>query len=103
MQQLALRTSILLNDLTIKTAITDLAKILQESKSLNEGDTALYSELAKVFLIKTSSKVQLTVIRTSGTSVLDVTDTCLLTDAFISIEVENVTPSTTAEIFVVCG
>ena len=103
MQQLSLKTNIVLNDLVIKSVITDLAKITQETKTLAFGNTAVYSNIAQVFYIKTSSKARITLTKSSGSISFDVVDSCLLTDAFLSITIENTTASTTAEIFVVCG
>ena len=103
MQQLSIRTNIVLNDLTVKSIVTDLAKITQEAKTLAFGNTAVYSAVTKVFYIKTSSKVHITLTKSSGSISFDVVDSCLLTDAFLSITIENTTASTTAETFVMCG
>lgn len=103
MQQLALRANLLFNDLVIKSVFNDLPKLTQESKSLDEGDDATYTDIAKVFYIKTSSPVEITLTQGMITSTLVVNDSCLLSDSYDSIEVENTVELTTAEIFVVCS
>lgn len=103
MQQLSLRTDILINALTIKSVFVDLDKITQEVKSLDQGDAADYSSIQKAFYLKTSSAVRVTLTKGLSSVIIVVKDSCLLSDAYSSIKVENVTSSTTAEIFVVCS
>lgn len=103
MQQLSLKANILINDLTVKSIFTDLDKITQEVKTLDEGDTAEYNSIQKAFYLKTSSAVQATLTKGMSSVVITIKDSCLLSDAYDSIEIENITESATAEIFVVCG
>lgn len=106
MQNLAVKLNLLFNDLTIKSVITDLDSLIQDSITLAPGAATVINNITKVFYIKTNISLLLTLNQASETFELRANDSCLLTADFTSITVQNPDDNSaglTADIFIVRG
>ncbi len=79
----------MLNSIEIKEVFDDLPSIRQDSFTLAVAESKVFSNVSKVFYIKTSGTVKLTLLKGAVNSVIHCTDSCLLTDSYDSITVLN--------------
>ncbi len=88
-QKLFLKISLSLGSTEIKEVFDDLSSIRQDSFTLAVAESRVFSNVSKVFYIKTSGTIKLTLLKGAINSVIHCTDSCLLTDSYDSVTVLN--------------
>lgn len=91
-QSLGLKANFLFNDLVIKSSFAALDKLVQESITVAESSSTTVNTINKIFYLKTDKPVTVKV-NTGTLQTFTITDTCLLTGQYTSIQILN--PSST--------
>jgi hypothetical protein len=104
MQELGLKVTFGLNNLTVKSGFNSLEALKQENRSIAGGSFYTFTAIQKVFYIKASTSVRLKITNLDNTvQTLVITDCFLISGAFTSVRVENLSAVSTdvVEVFAV--